>query len=109
MVPSDGEAQKLAICRAYYKNTAVCVLDEPTAALDPQAECEIYDRFRTLFEGKTVLFISHRLANSRICDRVLVFQSGKIVEDGDHEDLLRKQGLYSELFSMQAQYYTKVG
>ena len=109
VVPSGGEAQKLAICRAYYKNTAVCVLDEPTAALDPQVECEIYDRFRTLFEGKTVLFISHRLANSRICDRVLVFQSGKIVEDGDHEDLLRKQGLYSELFSMQAQYYTKVG
>lgn len=107
VVPSGGEAQKLAICRAYYKNAAICVLDEPTAALDPQAECEIYDRFRILSEGKTVLFISHRLANSRICDRVLVFQSGKIVEDGDHEDLLRKQGFYSELFSMQAQYYTE--
>lgn len=109
VVFSGGEAQKLAICRAYYKNTAVCVLDEPTAALDPKAECKIYDRFRTLSEGKTVLFFFHRLANSRICDRVLIFQSGKIVEDGDHESLLRKQGLYSELFSMQAQYYTEVG
>ena len=103
---SGGEAQKLAICRAYYRNSPICVLDEPTAALDPKAECEIYENFQTLVHGKTALFISHRLASSRMCDRVLVFRSGELVEDGSHTQLMKQAGLYCELFSMQAQYYS---
>lgn len=102
---SGGEAQKLAICRAYYKNAPVCVLDEPTAALDPKAEFEIYKNFQTLVRGKTAFFISHRLASSRMCDRILVFCKGELVEDGSHSQLMRQEGLYSELFSMQAQYF----
>ena len=103
--PSGGEAQKLAICRAYYKDSPICILDEPTAALDPKAECEIYDNFQTLVHGKTALFISHRLAISRMCDRILVFRDGELVEDGSHTQLMKQAGLYCELFSMQAQYF----
>lgn len=102
---SGGEAQKLAICRAYYKNSPICILDEPTAALDPKAECEIYDNFQALVHGKTAFFISHRLASSRICERVLVFCNGELVEDGSHTQLMEQAGSYYELFSMQAQYF----
>lgn len=102
---SGGEAQKLAICRAYYKDAPVCVLDEPTAALDPRAEYEIYENFHTLVQGKTALFISHRLASSRVCDRVLVFRGGELEEDGSHQELMAQGGLYSELFAMQAQFF----
>ena len=102
---SGGEAQKLAICRVYYKNSPICILDEPTAALDPKAECEIYENFQTLVHGKTALFISHRLASSRMCDRVFVFRNGELVEDGSHAQLMKQAGLYCELFSMQAQYF----
>ena len=104
---SGGEAQKLAICRAYYKNSPICILDEPTAALDPKAECETYENFQTLVHGKTALFISHRLASSRMCDRVLVFCNGELVEDGSHTQLMKQAGLYCELFSMQAQYFNE--
>ena len=104
---SGGEAQKLAICRAYYKNSPICILDEPTAALDPKAECEIYENFQSLVHGKTALFISHRLASSRMCDRVLVFCNGELVEDGSHTQLMKQAGLYCELFSMQAQYFNE--
>ncbi len=102
---SGGEAQKLVICRAYYKDAPVCVLDEPTAALDPRAEYEIYENFHTLVRGKTALFISHRLASSRVCDRVMVFRGGEIAEDGSHQELMERGGLYSELFAMQAQFF----
>ncbi len=102
---SGGEAQKLAICRAYYKDAPVCILDEPTAALDPRAEYEIYDNFHKLVQGKTALFISHRLASSRVCDRVLVFRGGELAEDGSHQELMARRGLYSELFAMQAQFF----
>ena len=101
---SGGEAQKLAICRAYYKDAPICVLDEPTAALDPRAEYEIYENFHTLVRNKTALFISHRLASSRVCDRVLVFRGGELAEDGSHQELMNRRGLYSELFDMQAQF-----
>lgn len=102
---SGGEAQKLAICRAYYKDAPICVLDEPTAALDPRAEYEIYENFHMLVQDKTAFFISHRLASSRVCDRILVFRGGELAEDGSHQELMDRRGLYSELFDMQAQFF----
>lgn len=106
--PSGGEGQKLALCRAYYKNSPIIILDEPTSALDIKAECEIYYNFQTLVQGKTALFISHRLASSRICDKVLVFQKGRLVEQGNHKELMEQGGLYKELFQMQAKYFEAV-
>lgn len=102
------EGQKLALCRAYYKNSPFIILDEPTSALDIKAECEIYYNFQTLVQGKTALFISHRLASSRICDKVLVFQKGRLVEQGNHKELMEQGGLYKELFQMQAKYFEAV-
>lgn len=104
----SGGGQKLALCRAYYKNSPFIILDEPTSALDIKAECEIYYNFQTLVQGKTALFISHRLASSRICDKVLVFQKGRLVEQGNHKELMEQGGLYKELFQMQAKYFEAV-
>lgn len=102
---SGGEAQKLAIARAIYKDAPVIVLDEPTAALDPIAEYEIYSKFDELAQGKTTLYISHRLSSCRFCDRIAVFDGGEIIECGTHEGLLDKNGRYAELWNAQAQYY----
>lgn len=103
--PSGGEGQKIALARALFKDAAIVLLDEPTAALDPRAEYELYQKFYDLVESKTALFVSHRLASSKFCDRVLVFQNGTLVEDGSHDELMANGGLYSELFQMQAQFY----
>jgi ATP-binding cassette subfamily B protein/ATP-binding cassette subfamily C protein len=103
--PSGGEGQKIAIARAILKNTPVVILDEPTAALDPRAEYEIYQNFNSMAAGKSAIFISHRLSSTRFCDRVAVFKNGEIVEYGTHEELMEKNGLYYELFNMQAQFY----
>ena len=103
---SGGEAQKLAIARAIYKDAPVMVLDEPTAALDPYAEYEVYENFGKLTGGKTVLFISHRLSSCRMCDRIVVIHRGEIIQCGTHEELLAEQcGKYRELWNAQAQYY----
>ena len=103
---SGGEAQKLAIARALYKDAPIMVLDEPTAALDPYAEAEIYQQFQKLSEGKTLISISHRLSSCRMCDRILVLEDGKMVQTGSHEELLQdKQGPYHEMWEKQAQYY----
>ena len=103
---SGGEQQKLAIARALYKNAPVVILDEPTAALDPVAEYEIYKRFDELVGGKTAVYISHRLSSCKFCDRIAVFSEGTIKEYGTHDELLRKKdGIYSEMFTAQAQYY----
>lgn len=104
-VPSGGEGQKIAIARAVHKNAPVIILDEPTAALDPRAEYEIYQNFNQLVQGKTAVYISHRMSSARFCDKVVVFQAGNICECGTHEELMEDQGLYYELYSMQAQYY----
>lgn len=107
---SGGEAQKLAICRALYKDSEVVVLDEPTAALDPVAEYEVYKDFRHIAENKTAVFVSHRLSSCRFCDRIFVFEHGKIVQKGSHEKLLcEKTGLYWKLWNVQAQYYRTDG
>lgn len=106
IVPSGGEQQKLAIARALYKNSPVVILDEPTAALDPVAEYEIYRQFNELVGGKTAIYISHRLSSCKFCDRIAVFSEGTIMEYGTHEELVNyENGIYAEMFTAQAQYY----
>ncbi len=103
---SGGEAQKIAIARAIYKDAQVMVLDEPTAALDPFAEAEIYENFRTMSEGKTAFLVSHRLSSCKSCDGVAVFLEGRLVQFGSHEELVKRAGEeYSRLWEAQAQYY----
>jgi len=103
--PSGGEGQKIALARALYKNAPIVILDEPTAALDPRAEYEMYQQFNDMVKGKTAVYISHRLSSTKFCDVIAVFNRGEIVEYGSHEELLNKKGLYNELFNMQAQFY----
>ncbi len=103
---SGGEAQKLAIARALYRDSAFLILDEPTAALDPLSEYEIYARLSEIVEDKTAVYISHRLSSCRFCDEILVFHKGCLVQQGSHERLLaQKDGKYRELWNAQAQYY----
>lgn len=104
---SGGERQKLAIARAIYKEAPIMILDEPTATLDPISECEIYKHFEQLTQNKTSLFITHRMSSCRFCDDILVFDSGKILERGSHEELLQQRKLYFELWNAQAKYYQK--
>jgi len=104
---SGGEAQKIAIARALYKDAPFIILDEPTAALDPIAEFEIYSKFNELVGGKTAIYISHRLSSCRFCDDIAVFHQGEIIQRGSHEELiLNEDGKYYELWFAQAQYYT---
>lgn len=107
--PSGGEQQKIAIARALYKNAPIVVLDEPTAALDPISEYEIYTHFNELTEGKTAIYISHRLATCRFCERVAVFEGGEIIQTGTHDELMEQEGLYSRMFNAQMQYYIRPG
>lgn len=104
---SGGEAQKIALARALYKDAPFIILDEPTAALDPIAEAEIYAKFDEIVGDKTAIYISHRLSSCRFCDRIAVFDHGEMVQIGSHEELLAdKNGKYYELWTAQAQYYT---
>ena len=104
---SGGEAQKIALARALYKDSPFIILDEPTAALDPIAEAEIYARFDEIVGDKTAIYISHRLSSCRFCDKIAVFHEGEIVQVGTHEELLQdERGKYYELWNAQAQYYT---
>lgn len=102
---SGGEGQKIAIARALYKNAPFIVLDEPTAALDPIAEAEIYSKFDGLVKNKTSFYISHRLSSCKFCSRILVFDEGCLVQEGGHDALLDREGLYRQLWNAQAQYY----
>lgn len=102
---SGGEAQKLALARALYKDAPVVILDEPTAALDPIAEHEIYSRFNSFVQNKTAIYISHRLSSCVFCSRIVVFRSAELVESGTHAQLLEQNATYSELWNAQAQYY----
>ncbi len=104
---SGGEAQKIALARAIYKDAPFVILDEPTAALDPLAETEIYSKFNEIIDDRTAVYISHRLSSCKFCDEIVVFDSGEIKEKGSHEQLLEKGGKYKELWDAQAQYYTK--
>lgn len=102
---SGGEAQKLALARALYKDSPVVILDEPTAALDPVAENEIYNRFNSFVENKTAIYISHRLSSCAFCDKIAVFDNAELVETGMHNDLVSANGRYAELWNAQASYY----
>ncbi len=102
---SGGEMQKLALARALYKNGPVLILDEPTAALDPLAERAIYEKYSELTDDRSSIFISHRLASTRFCDRIILLADNKIKEEGDHDALMAKGGLYKEMFAMQSKYY----
>ena len=105
---SGGEAQKIALARALYKNAPFIILDEPTAALDPIAEAEVYSNFNSIVGDKTAIYISHRLSSCRFCDRIAVFDSGSVVQFGTHDELVAdEKGKYHELWHAQAQYYTK--
>lgn len=106
LVFSGGQLQKLYLARALYKDAPVLVLDEPTAALDPIAESEIYEQYHDLSGGKTSIFISHRLASTRFCDRVLLLSNGAILESGSHDELAAGDGEYARLYEMQRQYYS---
>ena len=105
---SGGEAQKIALARALYKDSPFIILDEPTAALDPIAEYEIYSKFNEIVGDKTAIYISHRLSSCRFCDKIAVFDNGQIVQRGSHDELVSDEsGKYYELWHAQAQYYTE--
>lgn len=102
---SGGEKQRLLFSRALYKEAPLLILDEPTAALDPIAENEIYLKYGETTQGKTSIYISHRLSSTRFCDRIVLLENGQIVESGTHTELMEKGGKYADLFEMQSQYY----
>ena len=102
---SGGEWQKLAIARAYMRDSQLLILDEPNAALDARAEFEVFQRFRDLSAGKTAVLISHRFSSVRMADRILVLNEGQIEAIGAHEELLTQNGRYAELFKLQAEGY----
>ena len=106
---SGGETQRLMLARALYKNAPILLLDEPTAALDPIAESDMYNRYNELTQGHTAVYISHRLASTRFCDRILLLEGNRIAEEGTHDELMAKGGRYAELFAIQSQYYREEG
>jgi ATP-binding cassette subfamily B protein len=102
---SGGQTQRLMLARALYKDGPILLLDEPTAALDPIAENDIYTKYSEMTRGKTALFISHRLASTRFCDRIIFLAEGGIKEEGTHDSLLALGGAYAHLFEVQSRYY----
>jgi len=105
---SGGEAQKVAIARAFFKSADIMVFDEPSSALDPISEYNIYNAMYNASEGKTVIFISHRLSSTRMADMIYMFENGRIIEAGDHDTLMILNGRYAEMFNMQAERYRSV-
>lgn len=105
---SGGESQKLAIARALYFNRPFIIMDEPTAALDPVSESEIYEKFHMLAKGKGAVYISHRLSSCRFCNQIYVFDNGELIQKGTHEELVeQKNGKYRQLWQAQAEFYAK--
>jgi len=102
---SGGEKQKLALARALYKGGKIIILDEPTAALDPIAENEMYLKYNELTSDATSVFVSHRLSSTRFCDRILFMENGEIVEEGTHDELMKLNGKYANMFNIQSHYY----
>lgn len=104
---SGGQQQKLLLARSIYKASPILILDEPTAALDPIAESELYEKYMQLSADRTVIYISHRLASTRFCERIFFLQNGTITESGSHDELMRHKGKYAEMFEIQSHYYQK--
>lgn len=102
---SGGELQKLAIARVFAKNSEICILDEPSSALDPMSEYEIFENMLKACEGKTVIFISHRLSSTVMADKIYMLEEGRIIEQGSHEELMKQNGKYAEMYHMQAKKY----
>ena len=106
---SGGEGQKIALARAIYKDAAILVLDEPSSALDPIAEHELFSKLADISDGKSTFFISHRLSSTKFCDRIFVLSDSMIAECGTHDELMQKAGIYADLFRSQAKYYKEGG
>lgn len=106
---SGGQQQRFLLARALYKDAPVLVLDEPTAALDPIAESEVYENYNKYSGGKTAVFISHRLASTKFSDRIVMLEGGKVIEMGTHDELMRENGAYAEMFQIQSNYYENGG
>ena len=106
---SGGELQRLMLARALYKNAPIIVLDEPTSALDPIAESEIYNKYNELTDCRMAVYISHRLASTRFCDRIILIADGSIDEEGTHDELITQNGHYANLFEIQSRYYREGG
>lgn len=104
--PSGGQAQKIAIARALYRDAPIVIMDEPTAAFDPVAEYEIYNRLNDMIKNKTAIYISHRLSSCKFCDKIIVLGDGTIKEAGTHHELMARKGIYEKIFHTQAQWYT---
>jgi len=102
---SIGQWQKLAISRAFYSESDILILDEPTASLDPMAEQEIFNQFDRLRQDKTTIFVSHRLSSATVASKIVVLEYGKLIEEGTHKELMEKEGRYYELFTTQARRY----
>lgn len=102
---SGGETQRLMLARALYKDAPFVILDEPTAALDPLAEADLYEKYNEMTKGRSSVYISHRLASTRFCDRIILIENGQLAEEGTHESLLAQNGKYAELFEIQSKYY----
>jgi len=105
VVFSGGQNQKFFLARALYKDAPVLILDEPTAALDPIAESEVYEHYNEMSSGKSSIFISHRLASTRFCDKILLIDNGKIIETGTHDELIAYGGEYARMYEIQSHYY----
>lgn len=104
---SGGETQKLLLARAIYKEAPIMILDEPTAALDPIAENEIYTKYSEITKGRTSFYISHRLASTAFCDKVIFIKDGEITETGTHKELMERKGDYYKMYYMQSYYYNE--
>jgi len=102
---SGGETQKLLLARALYKDSPILILDEPTSVLDPIAESKMYEKYEEFSKNKTSIFISHRLASTRFCNRIIFLEDGEIREEGTHEELIMSDKSYAELFRVQSHYY----
>jgi ATP-binding cassette, subfamily B, bacterial len=100
-----SDPQRVALARAFFRQAQLVILDEPTAALDPRAEHDLFQRIRALLAGRTVLLISHRFSSVRNADRIYVLENGRVTESGTHEELMRREGHYAELFQLQAAAY----
>jgi len=103
---SGGEWQRFALARAYMRDAQILILDEPTAALDAAAEYDLFSRFAGLTEGRMAVLISHRFSTVRMCDRIVVFEDGRVREEGSHAQLIHRKGRYASLFQLQASQYT---